>query len=188
VKKNKKAVSLMISYVLLIVIAISMAILVYYWLMKWVPEPPPKCDDDASLGIYDYTIDTVTKTITIVLKNKGRFSIHGYDIKGSSNRSQEAIFPLKYASGEVERQGRYYFKITGIDPHPPSGVSIERDLLKPGRTTGEHVFSYLDVRGINQTIGLQKITISPFIMEDEYIAYCSSSIISLDVGSAAYIP
>jgi len=55
-KKNKKAVSLMLSYVLLIVIAISVAIGVYAWL-KFVAEGTEgleKCPADVSLIIQNY--------------------------------------------------------------------------------------------------------------------------------------
>ena len=65
-KKEKKAVSLMISYVILITIAIAMAITVFAWL-KLVAnvEPLPSCGDGTSIIINDYVCGGGILNLTI---------------------------------------------------------------------------------------------------------------------------
>ena len=86
--KNKKAVSLMISYVLLIVIGMSLAIIVYeYIIIVVIIEPTPTCPETLSLIIQEYSCNAGAKKITIEVKNKGLFNISGYEIRGTNDRS-----------------------------------------------------------------------------------------------------
>ena len=92
-KNNKKAVSEMISYVLLIVIALSLAAGVYAWMKLYVPaENEEKCSDEIALSINNYNctqragIDD-KKIITLYIQNKGLFNVEGFYIRASENYS-----------------------------------------------------------------------------------------------------
>jgi len=77
---NKKGISNIIGYVILISITISLSILVYNWLSFYVQEDTtPKCPDGISISIEDYSCSP--SMISIKLKNRGRFSIDGYIMK-----------------------------------------------------------------------------------------------------------
>jgi len=85
---NKKAISEVIGYVLLIVVGISIASIVGVWLRYQVPEDNSQklCPDDASIVIVDYNCSvspTNVRSINITLKNKGYFSIDGFTLKFS---------------------------------------------------------------------------------------------------------
>ena len=82
-KKNKKAVSLMVSYVILISIGIALAILVYGW-MKFYTSPDQetrKCPDQIALIIDDYSCDYGNSELNLTIKNQGLFTTDGFIVK-----------------------------------------------------------------------------------------------------------
>jgi len=144
--KNKKAVSDMVSYVLLIVIALSLAVGVYSFMKFYIPKDKETCSEDVSLYIEDYKcyLDTnpnPRKIIELTIKNKGLFNITGFVIKGSENYTDLPIIMMKtvdFGSEEVT-PGRYDFA----------------EHLKAGRTITTK-FDYT-----NQT-KIERINIQPF--------------------------
>lgn len=169
ISKNKKAISLMLSYVLLVVIAISLSVGVYSWLKFVVKgqESIEKCPEGASLIIQDYKL-LENKKIELTVKNKGLFNISGYYIKGTDNKSQEAWFNLKDViassiSGAVE--GTYLFS----KPFSPGDENT-------------HTFSY---EGLDK---LEKIEIEPFRIQEKKsglkkksIVLCEQAIVSQEI-------
>ena len=73
--KNKKAVSLMVSYVILISIVIAVSIGVYAYLKAFVGdvEPAIDCKEETSFIIESYTCSIGNLELT--LRNNGRFNI-----------------------------------------------------------------------------------------------------------------
>jgi hypothetical protein len=71
---NRKGVSIMIGYVLLIVIVIGLSVLVFAFLQLYLPSEKPKCPGDISL-----IIEPVCSpgNINIFYTNKGLFSVDG---------------------------------------------------------------------------------------------------------------
>ena len=95
---NRRGVSLMISYVLLISIAIVMSIAIYGWL-KLVAnvEPVVDCESGTSVTIQDVTCDVANKQMIINVKNNGLFSFHGFIINVGDSQDQvpiKAIIPI----------------------------------------------------------------------------------------------
>jgi FlaG/FlaF family flagellin (archaellin) len=90
VKKNKKGLSVIIGYVLLMVISIVMSALVYQWLKTYVPKDSGTCDDGTSMFINKVDYNCNTGHLIVTVKNNGRFGIDGYIIH-ASNRSGEEI-------------------------------------------------------------------------------------------------
>lgn len=88
--KNKKGLSVVIGYVLLIVISIVMSILVYQWLKTYVPTEALECSDGTSLFIKDVYYDCANQKLNITLENNGKFGINGYYIH-ASNKSGENL-------------------------------------------------------------------------------------------------
>jgi hypothetical protein len=108
-KKEKKAVSLMISYVILITIAIAMAITVFAWL-KLVAnvEPLPSCGDGTSIIINDYVCGGGILNLTI--KNNGRFSVDGFTIQVGDNPQRQPITHiLPWNNTELSVEGYFRF-------------------------------------------------------------------------------
>ena len=84
---NKKGVSIMIGYVLLISIAVVMGTIVYQTLKTYIPSDIPGCPDDTSLYIKSYSCDNTWLNFT--LKNNGKFDVAGYFVHVSNISGQD---------------------------------------------------------------------------------------------------
>jgi len=85
--RNKKGLSEIIGYVLLIVFAISMSVLVYAWLRASTPKAEVACPDAVSIELTEYySIDAPDegnanyKRIYLNVTNRGLFGINGVSI------------------------------------------------------------------------------------------------------------
>lgn len=107
---NKKAVSDMVSYVLLIVIALSISAGVYSWMRFYVPSEneSQKCSEDVAISITNYNCKN--KLINLTIENKGYFTVDGFFIRGSNDSSRLPITNLNTTdpqSGFMYLNGRY---------------------------------------------------------------------------------
>jgi len=90
---QKKGVSEVVSYVLLILIAVILAMLVFAYLKLYVPKEKPECKEGIDLMIEDFgcTIglsDTLKDQINITLQNRGRFIVDNVYIRiGKQDRA-----------------------------------------------------------------------------------------------------
>ena len=75
--KNKRAISELVAYVLLITLAVSMAAVTYAFLKPYAEKPLPEeeCPDAINIVIEDYACNTTH--INISLKNRGLFNVTG---------------------------------------------------------------------------------------------------------------
>ena len=69
--KNKKALSEIVGYTLLIVIALGMAAGVYSFLKVYIPKEKPDCGEDVKLIIEDYSCSG--GNILVTIRNNGLF-------------------------------------------------------------------------------------------------------------------
>lgn len=93
---NKKAISDIIGYVLLIVIAISISLLVYSWIKGYIPANEKNCPEGISLGIEYYLCNN--DNLNITLKNNGLFDVNGFVIRISNLTKGRAVYYLKTGS------------------------------------------------------------------------------------------
>lgn len=85
--KNKRGVSIMVGYVLLITFAVIMGSVIYTWMKSYVPTEPTVCPDGVS--VYITEIGCSPGHMGFYLKNNGRFSVDGYFIRVSTDADQE---------------------------------------------------------------------------------------------------
>jgi flagellin-like protein len=80
---DKKALSNVVAYVLLIVITISLSALVYGWLTFYFSEPGVReCSDDVNVVVDGYScISGEDGGLNVTLKNKGLFGVDGYTLR-----------------------------------------------------------------------------------------------------------
>lgn len=151
-KRQKKAVSAIIGYILLVTFALVIAGAVYQWLKTYVPKEGLKCPDEASLYVSDYDFDGISKELSLTLKNNGQFSVGGIFIY-YSNSSSQTIAPYdlseKIKSGEI-------FLNPGIALDVPGENSFE-----PKGNDKEIIF---DVTGINY---IYSVEITPIRWQEE---------------------
>ncbi|HOF44322.1 MAG TPA: hypothetical protein PKW70_02920 [Candidatus Pacearchaeota archaeon] len=89
-KISKKAMSVIIGYVLLIVIAAVMGVIVYKWQKTYTPQDPHgMCPDESSLMITSLNYDCDNDVLTFELKNTGQFSIGGYFVYVKDNPEKQ---------------------------------------------------------------------------------------------------
>jgi len=86
---GKKGISIMVSYVLLIVFVIIIGAIVYQWLKTYVPAQALECPDGVSLFIKDADFDSSDSQLIITLRNNGRFDLAGYFIHVTNSSDQE---------------------------------------------------------------------------------------------------
>lgn len=80
---NKKAISNLVAYILLISIVITMASVTYSVIKTYVPHNSLECPSDLSIFVKDYQCSTTE--LSLVLKNSGKFSIGGYLVYVTNN-------------------------------------------------------------------------------------------------------
>lgn len=126
---NKKGVSIMIGYVLLIVGAIVMGGVIYGWLQSYVPQETVECPDGVSLFIKDVLCsnDGEGYKLNLTLSNNGRFLVDGYYIKSSEIQGQEIAtidISSKITSGGNANAGLVLFPGKAVDPSKNAPTAI----------------------------------------------------------------
>jgi len=86
---KKKGISIMVSYVLLVVFVIIIGALVYQWLKTYVPAQALECPDGVSIFIKDADFNSSNSQLIIILRNNGRFNLAGYFIHATNSSNQE---------------------------------------------------------------------------------------------------
>lgn len=100
--RNKRGLSEIVGYVLLIVFAVSMSAIVFAWLRAKVPKAEETCPDDVSIEIISYSHNTADRILNFDLRNRGLFSINGISI-----RLKEGTKNCEIIDGKCENCSRY---------------------------------------------------------------------------------
>ena len=85
--QDKKAVSVIMGYVLLVSFVVIMGVIVYQWMRTYVPQDEINCPDGVSLFIEDY--NCTANRLSIDLRNNGKFNVGGYFIYATNSPNQE---------------------------------------------------------------------------------------------------
>ena len=163
---NKKAVSLMISYVLLVTIAIIMSIIVFTYLKTIANvEPVIDCKEGTSITIEDYICDVVKGEISLIIKNNGRFNVDGFIATFGGNELREPTTKLILA---MDQQNVLFTLDSRLPPFDPPTFN---DALIPGETI-EVNFSNKEKKadGSSQVVDfnfLWNLRVQPFIVDKE---------------------
>jgi len=106
---NKKAVSEIVSYVLLISITFAISGIVYSWLVFYVtPGEEIKCDDGVSLTIRNYEYNCSTKQLNLTLQNRGLFNFDGYIIRvNNQTGSNIGVYSLIKTGKQINTTQEY---------------------------------------------------------------------------------
>lgn len=113
--RGKKAMSVMIAYIILISIALAISPFVYKYLKTYIEgRDVPECPEDVSLFVKKlnrtYKDDQIN--INITLKNTGLFNIGGYLIKTSDKTDSVAARDIsQYVQGNFHLDPGVMFKV-----------------------------------------------------------------------------
>lgn len=156
---NKSGISEMISYVILIAIAIALSIGVYIWLKDYANiSPKIDCKEGTSLRLENYTEQSSTVKLTV--KNNGNFNITGFIMTIGNNTERMPVKTLlPFGGGPGSKLGHYNFLIP----------------LKPGETS-EAMFTKDENK-------FRIIQIQPYIKDKKNnIIVCEQAIIKQEVN------
>ena len=170
--KNNKGISEVVSYVLLIVIAIGLSAIVFAFLKGIVPKEQTSCPEGLSLIIKEAQC-VGTNKIYLTFQNKGRFKIDGIYSRYSANENTAASSylipiddslpggegPINQITEEKASKGFLYF---GRIYNVPSS-------LKPNQEY-KQLFQY--------TLTLKKVEIQPFfnLADERKLVICEDKI------------
>lgn len=154
---NKKALSELIAYVLLVGIALSMSVFVYSW-MKFRVEKPfaeEDCPDTVSLVLVSYTCSANVMNVTV--QNKGMFDIYGYSIKSSDV--------------EIGLAGKSSFDLFKKDGESGDNIIEFISALK-GNARNSTLFSYAK--------NIKQIEIEPYILKEGETdkTFCKNAVVT----------
>jgi hypothetical protein len=133
---NKKAISEIVGYTILIVIAVSLSILVYSFLRLYIPKSQVTCEEDVKLIIQGYTCEGGRLNLT--LTNKGLFKAGAFYLRfedkvtGFKNQTNPNDFLLygpnnaqNLNPGESYRTNIYTLSNYGFNINPNGNYSLE---------------------------------------------------------------
>lgn len=146
--KNKRAQSDIVSYVLLIVIAMGLAAGVYAYLNFYASsvKDKEKCSADVALSIETY--NCTQQKITLDLLNTGYFNINGFFIRGSNDTNKIAAVMLNSTDS---------FMLQGGGPGKYDYILMTNAPLE-NQNSSEVTFDYSNLRS-----PLKKIEIQPYV-------------------------
>ena len=130
-RSNKRGVSVIVGYVLLISMSIALSVMVYNWLKFYADDKPIEtCPSGVGLVIKEVKCDE--KSFSLTVQNKGRFTVDGFYLRVNDKIDSEFGFYSEIVdkeivpSGDVEKE--YFFannyggvtltKITLIEVQP----------------------------------------------------------------------
>ena len=159
--KNKKAVSLIKFYVILISIVIGLSVGVYAWLKVIAnPSAPTDCKSDTSVILESQECNPGSLELNLV--NNGRFNVNGVIVAVGDDSDS---YPTIYLKTNVYSEAGEYFFINPLKPQ--NSLEIE--------------FTNEDSEGtIRNSIGV--IQIQPFIIEQNQKIVCQNSVIKQEVS------
>lgn len=166
-KRGKRAISLMVSYVLLIVIALTLAGGVYTWLRFYIPQTDQQqeCPTDTSLTIRSYTCPVgPPKDIILNIENNGFFNVDGFFLRVANESGKLPTLLLTNPTGSVGSglfEGRYY---------------LGTNILAPGKNRTFPIV-YTDANQV------YRVQVQPFIQTETDLLSCKTSVdLYVEVG------
>ncbi len=154
--QDKKGVSEMVGYVLLIVIAVSLSVLVYAFLKIYIPPEKASCPADVSLSIEEFRCEG--GAVALTLRNRGLFSVDGAYIRIGD-------------PGRVFRQILNDENILFVDYYEDEGMPPDAVWPKNGNPA---VYSYSGT-------GEKTIEIEPVMFVEDEVVLCDKAIITQTV-------
>jgi len=144
---DKKGVSLVLSYVILILIVLTLAGITYAWLKFRIPKDIKECSEDISLIIKNVDIDSGKREAIITFQNKGFFTADGVLLRYAKDDYTQISEPINNFEDEKGNKVSYY--TVNINPGDT-------------KTIGPFYYKIVGASG-----SLTKIELIPFIYEDE---------------------
>jgi hypothetical protein len=166
--KNKKGVSILIGYVLLIVIVLSGSVVIYQYMKSFVPQNEAECDVDVNLIVRSYTCDAISKTLVLTIQNKGLFNVPAMNLRASDVEGGELATKVLGLNGSFSSDCNI-----PISARPEYNIlsSAGSGFLKPGREAN----CKYNYGSVFPSSDIKFIEITPFIIKDDNPIICPNS-------------
>ena len=177
--QDKKGVSEMVGYVLLVIIAVGLSVLVYSYLKIYVPNDKLSCNKEVYLTLDDYTCTILTETplrqgsLNIILSNRGLFDVDAVYLRFGPKNKKILTFindPNNKGDPDVNiRPDQFYLRDNNGQTGLPPGGKFENNYVVP-LTDPQTAYS---------------LEIEPAIFSDEFpdrLALCPQAIIRTDIN------
>jgi hypothetical protein len=158
-KNQKKGISEMISYVLLISIVTFISVAVYVWLRSLNPGETIACDEGTSIILYNTTCGE--GVISFTLKNNGLFTINGVVLLVTNNTGREPTIALVSKTSDLSdissytSLGYYLFGTSeGLKPNNFIYAIFKNESINSGPSPNDLNFK-----------NITRISIRPFIID-----------------------
>lgn len=175
--KSKRALSVMIGYILLVTFAMVIGVLVYTWMKTYVPKDELNCPDGNSLYINSYDYDCANELLSFELKNNGQFNLGGYFIYASNAEgiALENIDLTSNYTGPGFRLDPIGIKFDGTGEQP--------NTFLPGKSVTENY----DLEGTGQIYSIRIVPIKWIKNEQSQsiLTSCTNGIIRIELECAA---
>lgn len=133
--ENKRGISPIVGYVLLITIGISLGAFVYSWMRSNIPRESLKCPDSVSITLESYTYDCNKNHFNFSIKNNGLFSVAGYIIRATNSPQHTvATIALSQFYDCSPSQGNCFTNIEA-----PNTLRYATNSIAPGSSLGSGV-------------------------------------------------
>ena len=184
--QDKKGVSLMIGYVLLVIIAIGLSVAVFAFLKLYVPPGSPECPEEVKLTIEDYSCTgdgSGNYSLEVTFANKGLLRVYGVYIRlGAPDRTYK---PLMNTGERLEEDwgGDLFFIGNDVDGKPMNGyLNPYNSAKKPSVGVYPSVnYTYgSDDYETGWTGGLRELEIEPIYLgeeDDNQASVCETAIV-----------
>jgi flagellin-like protein len=148
---DKKGISEIVGYVILIVIAVGLSVLVYSYLRFMIPKEIPECEEGISLIVQNYSC-LAGNELSLTLLNKGLFRIDGAYI----NLGEEG----KKIRVQINKDNFYLYNASGAI----------------GINPGEEFFSSYGISNVAGGAGNYILEIEPLTKINNDIVFCKNAI------------
>ncbi|MEM4259218.1 MAG: archaellin/type IV pilin N-terminal domain-containing protein [Candidatus Pacearchaeota archaeon] len=155
--KNKKALSEVVGYAILIVIALSLSVMVYAFLKIYIPKEKLECNEDIVLILGDVSCSFQSRQLNITLMNRGLFKADAAYIR-FGNESQK-IKP------QINKNN---FLLYGPDN-------------TAGLNPGESFFANYSISSEISLPGIYGLEVQPAVIKNKQIVVCEKAIITQTV-------
>ena len=149
--KSKKAVSIMVGYIILISFAIVIGLIVFQWAKTYVPHDELNCPDGVSIFITDYTCSG--DILSLNLKNNGKFSLGGYFIYATDS-PEETLATIDLSKNNTDKSSIL----------SPTGIKLKSIAPRNAFLTNDEDTDRYNITGIN---GLYSIELLPIRWQKE---------------------
>ncbi|MEK6856254.1 MAG: hypothetical protein AABX66_03800 [Nanoarchaeota archaeon] len=165
---DKRAVSEMISYVILIVIALALSVMVFTYLKIDIPKEKPQCSESIALSIRDAScaVDSSNSqmNLSILLENKGFFTIDAVYVR-MGLKGKKILVPL---NGPNKEELSFYIS-SGASP------GLLPQIKYPW-------FNTIPSSDLTPAKGNYTVEVQPAVYSKNELTICDSAIVKQDIA------